>query len=383
MSFFSDLKAERLIAEIRGLGDPLHPDSQKAFQKLAKIGPGAIPKILDALAVADKKEAASYVEILTQLVDNKTFPILVEGLSDGSPRTIAAVSWALTASHNYSPTLLIDLLGRDDISKPAVLEIIAAQKQRFTVRDLLQHAYSQEANEKVALFRIIGELADVASIPELTSRIEGKDSVARIHIINILSRFNRPEVSAAIQTQLKDPNKMIRQAALNALAKMDGPIAIGPVCQLLRDADLEVANRAIDVVVRAKDPDTMKYLVEVLKDENEYARRAAVEVLNHLGTARDIKHLLQVIKDDDWWVRTRAADALGKIGGPRVVDAVIELIRDEDEEVRRAAIEIASPVRCTSAMRSTSRCRTSSPAVSGCSARMRCGWSAPTMPVSR
>lgn len=340
MSFFSDLKAERLIADIRGIGDPLHPQAQQAFQKLAKIGPGAIPKILDALAVADKKEAASYVEILTQLVDNKTFPMLVAGLTDGSPRTIAAVTWALTASHNYSPTLLIDLLARDEVSKPAVLEIIAAQKQRFSVRDLLQHAYSQEANEKAALFRIIAELADEASIPELTSRIEGKDSMARIHIINILSRFNKPNVSAAIQTQLKDPNKLIRQAALNALSKMDGPIAVGPVTQLLRDPDLEVANRAIDVVVRANDPDTMKYLVEVLKDENEYARRAAVEVLNHLGTARDIKQLLQVIKDDDWWVRTRAADALGKIGGPRVVDAVIELIRDEDEEVRRAAIEI-------------------------------------------
>lgn len=340
MSFFSDLKAERLIAEIRGIGDPLHPESQKAFQKLAGIGPGAIPKILDALAVADKKESASYVEILTQLVDNKTFPMLVQGLADGSPRTIAAVSWALTASRNYSPSLLIELLARDEVSKPAVLEIIAAQKNRFTVRDLLQHAYGQESNEKAALFRIIAELADETAIPELASRIEGKDSIARIHIINILSRFNRPDVSAAIQTQLKDPNKLIRQAALNALARMDGPINVAVVCQLLRDPDLEIANRAIDVVVRAKDPDTMKYLVEVLKDENEYARRAAVEVLNHLGTARDIKHLLQVIKDDDWWVRTRAADALGKIGGPRVVDAVIELIRDEDEDVRRAAIEI-------------------------------------------
>ena len=340
MSFFSDLKAERLIAEIRGIGDPLHPDSQKAYQKLARIGAGAIPKILDALAVADKKETASYVDILSQLVDNKTFPILVEGLTEGNARTVAAVSWALSTSRNFSPALLIELLNRDDVSKPAVLEIITAHKNRFSVRDLLQHAYAQEANEKAALFRIIGDLADETSIPELTSRIEGKDSVARMHIITILSRFNRPSVAAAIQTQLRDPNKLIRQAALNALAKMDGPIDIGPICQLLRDPDLEVSSRAVDVVVRAKDPDTMKHLIEVLKDENEYARRAAVEVLNHLGTAKDIKHLLHVIKDDDWWVRTRAADALGKIGGPRVVDAVIELIRDEDEDVRRAAIEI-------------------------------------------
>src|SRR5262245_28254582 len=131
MSFLSDIRAERLIADIRGAGDPLHPEAQKAFQKLAKIGPGAIPKILDALAVADKKETASYVEILAQLVDNKTFPMLVEGLVDGSPRTIAAVSSALTASQNYSPGLLIDLLGREDVAKPPVLEIISAQRSRF------------------------------------------------------------------------------------------------------------------------------------------------------------------------------------------------------------------------------------------------------------
>ncbi|MFL6549167.1 MAG: HEAT repeat domain-containing protein, partial [Povalibacter sp.] len=340
MSFFSDLRAERLIAEIRGIGDPMHPEAQKAFQKLAKLGPTAIPKILDATAVADKKETAAYVEILAQLVDNKTFPLYAQGLVDASPRALAAVSWALSSSTNYSPSLLIDLLARDDISKSTVVEIIAAQKNRFSVRELLQHAYNQEANEKAALFRIIGELADPSSLSELISRIEGKDSAARMHIINILSRFNRPEVSAALQGQLRDPNKLIRQAALNALSKMDGPINTAAVCQMLRDPDIEVQNRAIDVIVRAKDPDTMKYLVEVLKDENEYARRAAVEVLNHLGTARDIKHLLQVIKDDDWWVRTRAADALGKIGGARVVDAVIELIKDEDEEVRRAAIEI-------------------------------------------
>jgi serine/threonine-protein kinase len=340
MSFFSDLRAERLIAEIRGIGDTAHPESQKAFQKLAKIGPGAIPKILNALAAADRKETVSYVEILTQMVDNKTFPMLVEGLVEGNPRTVAAICWALTSSSNYSASLLFDLLSRPDVPKPAIIEIISAQRHRFTVRDLIQQAYSLEGNDKSAVFKIIGEIADENAIGELVSRIEGKDTAARVHIINILSRFNRPEVSVALQNQLRDPNKLVRQAALNALAKMDGPINIAPVCQMLRDPDIEIQNRAVDVVVKAKDPETMKYLIDVLKDENEYARRAAVEVLNHLGTAKDIKHLLQAIKDDDWWVRTRAADALGKIGGPRVVDAVMELIRDQDEEVRRAAIEI-------------------------------------------
>ena len=41
-----------------------------------------------------------------------------------------------------------------------------------------------------------------------------------------------------------------------------------------------------------------------------------------------------------------------------------------------------SPARCTSAMRSTIRCRTSSSATRGCRARTACGWSAWTMPAS-
>jgi len=340
MSFFSDLRAERLIEEIRSIGDPDNVEAKKAFAKLAKLGTGAIPKILDALATADKKETVAYVEILTQFVDNKTFPDFAAGLNESNPRGAQAIKWALTSSRNYTTSQLFDLLAKPDSPKAVVLDIIAAQKSRITVREILNHAYSQEANEKAALFRIIGDIADDNSVPDLIARVEGKDSMARMHIINILSRFNRPDVCHALQGQLKDPSKLVRKAALAALAKMDGKIDIGPVCEMMRDADMEIQNKAVDVVIRARDPDTMKYLLEVLKDENEYARRAAVEVLNELGTSKDVKYLLNTIKDADWWVRSRAADALGKIGGPRVVDAVLELIRDEDEEVRRAAIEI-------------------------------------------
>jgi serine/threonine-protein kinase len=340
MSFFSDLRAERLIEEIRGIGDPGNPNAQKAFAKLAKLGTGAIPKILDALATADKQETVGYVEILSQLVDNKTFNDFAAGLNQSNPRGAQAIAWALTHSRNYNAGLLFDLLQQPDAPKSVVLDIITAHKDRIPVREMLNQAYSQEANEKAALFRVIGEIADDNAIPDLVSRIDGKDSMARMHIINILSRFNRPDVAHAVQRQLKDPNKLVRKAALSALAKMDGKIDIGPVCEMMRDVDMEIQHKAVDVVIRARDPDTMKYLLEVLKDENENARRAAVEVLNELGTSRDVKYLLNAIKDDDWWVRTRAADALGKIGGARVVDAVLELIRDEDEDVRRAAIEI-------------------------------------------
>ncbi len=340
MSFFTNLRADRLITEIRSCTDPASPDTQKAVARLKDLGSGAIESIFAALPDADKNATLAFVEVLAGLVNPKSFPLFVRGLVEGSPRVVAGIAWALTSSRNYPPNLLIEALATPGVSKSALLEVIAAQKSRFGVRELLNAAYTQEPNEKAALFRIIGEIADANAVPELIGRVQGKDPIARVHIINILARFNTPEVQTALQGLLKDPNKLIRGATLSALQRMDGKIDIERVCALLRDPEIDVQNKAIDVVIKANDPDTIRYLIEILKDENENARRAAVEVLNEVGNAKSVKHLLEALKDADWWVRSRAADALGKIGGPRVIDAVLELIREKDENIRRAAIEI-------------------------------------------
>jgi eukaryotic-like serine/threonine-protein kinase len=340
MSFFTNLRADRLVTEIRSATDPASPATQKAVARLKEIGPSAIESIFAALPDADKTATVAFVDVLSSLVSPKTFPQFMRGLVEGSPRVVSGISWALTSSRNYPSHLLLEALATPGISKHALLEVIAAQKSRFTVRDLLNAAYAQEPNEKAALFRIIADISDRQSLPELLGRVQGKDPIARVHIINTLARFNTPEVQTALQGLLKDPNKLIRGAALSALQRTDGPIDIERVCALLRDPEIDVLNRAIDVVIKANHPETMRYLIEVLKDENENARRAAVEVLNEIGNAKAVKSLLESLKDSDWWVRSRAADALGKIGGPKVIDAVLQLVRDQDEDIRRAAIEI-------------------------------------------
>jgi len=340
MSFFTNLRADRLVTEIRSSNDPTGAATQKAVARLKDVGPGAIEAVLAALPDADKAATMAFVEVLAGLVSQKTFPQFMRGLVEGSARVVSGISWALTSSRNYPPHLLLEALAIPGISKPTVLEVIAAQKTRFAVRELLAAAYTQEPNEKAALFRVIGEIADKQSLPELIGRVQGKDPIARVHIINTLARFNTPEVQTALQGLLKDPNKLIRGATLSALQRMDGPIDIERVTALLRDPEIDVLNRAIDVVIKANHPETIRYLIEVLKDENENARRAAVEVLNEIGNAKSVKYLLEALKDSDWWVRSRAADALGKIGGPKVIDAVLQLVRDKDEDIRRAAIEI-------------------------------------------
>ncbi len=340
MSLFANYRADRLIAELRASGDPASPAAQKAIAKLASLGPNAIDPLVEALGSTDKRESAAYVDALAQLLDAKTAPLLLKAMTTASQRAITGIAWALSSSHGYPLQALLDALGKPNMPKQALLEVISAQKSRFAVRDLLSAAYSLESSERTGVFKIIGEIADENSIDDLLPRLEGRDPVVRVHIINLLANFNRTDVQVALQRQLKDSSKFVRSAALSALARMDGPLDLPLVCSMLRDPDIEVQNKAVDLLVRANHPETVKYLVDVLKDENEFARRAAVEVLNEVGTSKSVKHLLEVLADSDWWVRTRAADALGKIGGPRVVEAVLELVKDENEDIRRAAIEI-------------------------------------------
>jgi HEAT repeat protein/tRNA A-37 threonylcarbamoyl transferase component Bud32 len=340
MSLFANYRADRLIAEVKSSGNPGSPLAQKALEKLVALGSDAIEPLVEALSTSEKRESTAYVEALSKLIDSKTLPHLLKTMSEANGRAMTGVAWALSSSRNYPPSALLEALTKPGMPKQAIIDVIAAQKSRFTVRELLNAAYAQEPTERTGLFKIIGEIADESSVDDLIARIEGKDPVARLHIINVLGRFNLPKVSQAVQKQLKDSNKFIRSAALSALANMDGPFDMPLITGLLRDPEIEVQNKAVDVVVKANHPETVKYLVDVLKDENEYARRAAVEVLNVVGTSKSVKYLLEVIADSDWWVRTRAADALGKIGGPRVVDAVLALIKDENQDIRRAAIEI-------------------------------------------
>jgi len=351
MKFLSSMRAERSIAQFLGESDVDAPAAKKAADSLRKLGSGAIAPVIDALATADKAQTSVLLETLSANLDDDSFRQFAAGLGHSDQRCISGVAWALAHSTGYNVNRLVDLLGDEGVSKPAVIDVLRAKKDRVNTTALLRRAYDLEPREKAAVFKIVGEGATEATVPDLLSRIEGKDTAVRIHIIDVLSQFNRPDVTKAIEAQLGDPHKAVRQAALTALINMDGKYDVARVCKLLTDPDMEVQNKTVDLLVKMHDPDTMNHLIEVLKDESEYARRSAVEVLNEIADPSTIRHLLQAIEDEDWWVRSRASDALAAIGGPKVMNAVLELIRDKNENVRRAAIEILNQTKDEKAVR--------------------------------
>ncbi len=340
MSFLASFRSDQLLTDLVSQEDTASPAAKKIIAKLKKAGNRAVPKIIDALAMSDKTHTMVLVDILGDLVNDKNLDMYREGLADGNERVVSGTAWALSSSTVYNPNSLLDFFDDDEVSKAALIDVLRVHKQDLSVHELLRRAYECETKEKAAIFKIIDEIIKPDMVPDLIARMGGKDPVIKMHLMNLLAKFDKPEISNALETQLKDPNKMVRSAALSALAMRGGNINVDKVAAALTDPDLDVQNKAVDVLVKANHPDTVRYLVDALKDESEYSRRAAVEVLNEIGDVNSVKDLLAAIKDDDWWVRSRAGDALAEIGGPKVVDSVVTLINDEDEDIRRTAIEI-------------------------------------------
>jgi len=340
MNFITGFQADRLISQISEQTDPKSPAAQKALAKLVKLGVSAVPKILDALGSADKQQTGEYVEILRKVTSDRSLMTVAKGLADPDQHTVAGVTRALSNSKTYNINRLAELLSKDEYSKSALIDVLTAHKDRLNIRQLLGQIYELQSGEKAAVFKLINEIATEEFVPDLLARMDGKDPVVKILLIDSLSRFETEAVHRAIQESLKDPNKLVRQAALVSLSRTKEKIDPKLITALLLDPDIDVINKAIDVIVHLNDPETARYLLPAMKSENEFSRRAAVEVLNAVGTTKSVKYLLKAVADEDWWVRSRASDALARIGGDRVIDAVLELVNDKDKNIQRAAIEI-------------------------------------------
>ena len=238
MGIFGGYRADRLIAEVRESGDPTSAKAKAALTKLQGLGQNAIKPIVDALATSDKRETVAFVEVLTPLIDNKSFPLLAKALAEENPRAVAGVAWALASSRNYSP---------------GAAARAPADTRRLQARGPRRHRVAEEPLQpaRPPERRLpAGPEREGRPVPDRRraggrrrawtswSRAStARTPIARTHIIALLARFDTPKVRAALQRTLKDPNKLVRAAALRAITNGSGEVDPALVAPLLRDPD--------------------------------------------------------------------------------------------------------------------------------------------------
>jgi HEAT repeat protein len=343
MSLLNSLKANKAITTLLESDNPNDPAVISAVTKIKEIGHNAVPRLIDALLDAPGNKIIE--SLLIALLDNKSLPEFIDGLTDTNRNLVTSVARIMATSNNYDPNQLLPYLDDPEIPKNVLLQILIARKSRLNLRKVIGLLDKADKNKRIVAFHLIHAVATPDIIPFLLQYVDDPDLSTRLQVIRTLAQFNTDVVRNLLIKSLSDSNKIIRQTALEGIAAQNIQVPAAAICPLLRDPDMTVQSKAIEALIRLKDPTTVGNLIEILNDDSEYVRRAAVEVLNEVADPRAIKNLLSAMRDTDWWVRVRAADALGSIGGPRVVEAILGLLQDKDEFLRRTAVEILNSVK--------------------------------------
>jgi len=337
----AEYRASRNVVRCLSAPDLMDDNGRRCLRSLQAVPASAITSLFARLSLADNAEIQRIREILIFLLDDESLSSYYEGLlSAAHPQVLGTTVRILSHSRTYDPDKLLDLFDRREISRASLLQILTSRKEALSGVALLRKIYTLEPNERVAMFKILNQIADKTLVPELVNQVSAEDVNTRLGIVMLLSRFSSKSTHKALFSRLTDSNKEVRFAALGALSKLKVDVNIGVLSKLLRDPGSNVQKRAIDIIVKRDDPTVIKHLLDLLKDESSTIRRAAVQVLNGMNYPDALEDLFKALKNQDWWVRARAADALATVGGRRVIEAVVKLLRSDDEYIRSSAIEV-------------------------------------------
>ena len=98
MSILGGIRADQMVNQLVAEQQPDSASAKRLIERIKKIGPKVIPKVIDALALSDKSHTMVFVDILSSLVNDKTLEMYKEGLADGNERVVSGTSWALSSS---------------------------------------------------------------------------------------------------------------------------------------------------------------------------------------------------------------------------------------------------------------------------------------------
>ena len=316
---------------------------ERAAQELLRLGPDAVPALMEALQTPDLNLLAIYQHVLARIPSAS--PKLVNALRSAHPliRGRVAEVFAINRDKNAVPVLLEALRG-----------------EFFTVR----------ARAAIAL----GNIGDNEILPDLLPLLKDPEGEVRNAACVAIGKFREPSTFDELaNVLLDDPLIEVRHTALKALGDSRHPAAVPYLMEALRDSfwwfEREQSTRDLLTAIENMGEPVIEPLIEALGDREGTVRRFAAMVLGRLRDPRAIEELGMTLYDLHHEVSLTAAEALAQFGGEavavlsgalkhpesgvrdaairglvliqdeRVVHLLVEMLSDPDRAVRMQAIQ--------------------------------------------
>lgn len=331
-------EAKRLITQ---LADVTKRD--RAAQDLIRLGPDAVPILIEALQTKDANLLPYYQQILARIPS--ATPLLIKTLNTAHPMIRGRVAE-------------IFAINKDRQAVPALLE--ALRGEYFTVRS------------RAAL--ALGKIGEPKAIQPLFHALKDTEDEVRSAACLALGYFKDPSTFDDItNVLLDDPKIEVRQAAARALGNTGHPAALPYLLEALHDSywwyEREYAASELLLAIEKMGVAAVNPLIEALQDKEGTVRKFAATLLGKLGDPRaieplgmtlyDLHHevgkvsaeslaqfgvpaidvLIEALSHPEMWIRIHSMAALSKIRDARITPILLEMLNDPEREVKKQVIE--------------------------------------------
>ena len=295
------------------LNDADYSVSDAAADALVRIGPDAVPMLLDARASSDVRLHRRAVAVLVR-IGAPAAPGLVEALREKPEE--ARVETPLV---RMGPAAV-----------PALVEALKGEKRGKEAARILGLMGPRGTDAVPGLIGLLRDRHAPVAVREATADALGKigEPVA--------------EVVPALTAALKDDKEEVRYRAAEALAWIGPPAkeAMPALVAALKDEDARTAEMACLALARLGDAGAVRPLLEVLQGPRGSVADQAARALWQIGPAAKevVPGLLALLKKPP--NESRRVRTLLLWLGPLAVPGLADALRDNEATVRQSAAEI-------------------------------------------
>jgi HEAT repeat protein len=255
----------------------------------------ALPGIMPLAEAADPTVAVAAIQAIAALGSEAEVMLLVGRLSAGGPVGEAARrGMAAIQGPGLSAALVRAAADAEQpvATRAAILEILAARRDRVAMPALLTAAVADEPALRAAAVRGLTALGGAAEVPGMVAGLLAaapggeRNDVERA--IVIVCRQGPEAAAAALLTAYRAASPADQETLLPVLARIGGAEVLGLVDALAADLDPAVRKRGLEALSRWPDATVTDRLLAVLKQStDERERNLAIGALIRIAPLPD------------------------------------------------------------------------------------------------
>lgn len=268
----------------------------------------------------------------------KAWPIFVEVLKSGDPRSMAQAALGLERG-GYVAKMVEALINETPGIRSTAYDLLLQVAKAGVAETLIQSLSHQNFKIRVRLCEILKEARHPRALESLLD-LSQKDLEwpVRLKALEALIALGNEKVIPIILKALREEGESTKEALLVAMTRLSPSLLISMIpdlIPLLHDTNLEVRLKAVSLIGLIPADGVILPLLTSLKDSSPHVREEAAASLGQFsGSEAFVQEMVDALKDPEFKVRLAVVRSLGKIRNPCAIPALARSFEWADNESR-------------------------------------------------